>query len=531
MDGGEGGDGVESQDVDGTSSGLSIALSPQGRLHVGAPGASTVAKRFERGDGHGLFCWVPQPDATLAPGDRVLARRGTAFVIELCAIPDLEGLRAGVKVEPPRGELARAGRRGAADGRRRVPDRARSEESLVAMGEAAARASSPPGRDGRGVPAPREPAVELVGRVYFHLAENKRDADAPFAFLATYTTRLSAPRRGPQHLPLGQALREYAGAATRRRCWRCSRRCSARADERRGDGAGRHAATSSTAGAGRRRGPSLSQDVPALEAAGRGRARPGWWRRRRPPRPEVQVTVGKATAVRGSAPTRCSTSGRGDARRRAAHRRGAARAPRGTDGLALCAASGSSSTARSSRQVLAHWEASSGARRGRPVVPRGHAPARRRRDRRPAARRIRRWRRPSGRRWSRARRWPRALAGLRAPTALRRPSSPATALRAELRPYQKVGVRWLWFLTRLGLGACLADDMGLGKTIQVLALLVAAQAAGRRRRARRSLLVVPASLLANWRAEIDALRARAARARRAPVGDARRRARASSPPS
>ncbi|MEM1009309.1 MAG: SNF2-related protein [Myxococcota bacterium] len=31
---------------------------------------------------------------------------------------------------------------------------------------------------------------------------------------------------------------------------------------------------------------------------------------------------------------------------------------------------------------------------------------------------------------------------------------------------------WLEFLTRLGLGACLADDMGLGKTLQVLALLL-----------------------------------------------------------
>src|SRR6202044_1467999 len=53
------------------------------------------------------------------------------------------------------------------------------------------------------------PAWNLVGRVHFNLAENRRDADAPFAFLATYTTRLSAHAKA-QHLPLGQALREYA---------------------------------------------------------------------------------------------------------------------------------------------------------------------------------------------------------------------------------------------------------------------------------------------------------------------------------
>jgi inorganic pyrophosphatase len=49
----------------------------------------------------------------------------------------------------------------------------------------------------------------LVGRVYFHLAENKADSDHPFAFLATYTTRLSGQAR-PQHQPLGQALRTFA---------------------------------------------------------------------------------------------------------------------------------------------------------------------------------------------------------------------------------------------------------------------------------------------------------------------------------
>ena len=54
------------------------------------------------------------------------------------------------------------------------------------------------------------PAWNLVGRVHFNLAENRKDEEAPFAFLATYTTRLSAHGKA-QHLPLGQALREYAG--------------------------------------------------------------------------------------------------------------------------------------------------------------------------------------------------------------------------------------------------------------------------------------------------------------------------------
>jgi SNF2 family DNA or RNA helicase len=65
-------------------------------------------------------------------------------------------------------------------------------------------------------------------------------------------------------------------------------------------------------------------------------------------------------------------------------------------------------------------------------------------------------------------------------------------------------VRWLYLLTQLDLGACLADDMGLGKTIQVLALLLvlgprtkgAAETTPR-------LLVAPASLLANWKKPME----------------------------
>ena len=48
---------------------------------------------------------------------------------------------------------------------------------------------------------------------------------------------------------------------------------------------------------------------------------------------------------------------------------------------------------------------------------------------------------------------------------------PPQGMRAELRPYQLEGYRWLDMLRSAGLGGVLADDMGLGKTVQVLAAI------------------------------------------------------------
>jgi SNF2 family DNA or RNA helicase len=70
-----------------------------------------------------------------------------------------------------------------------------------------------------------------------------------------------------------------------------------------------------------------------------------------------------------------------------------------------------------------------------------------------------------------------------------------TALQAELRPYQAEGFEWAMRLAAAGLGACLADDMGLGKTLQAIAVLLARAANG------PALVVVPTSLIGNWRAE------------------------------
>lgn len=98
------------------------------------------------------------------------------------------------------------------------------------------------------------------------------------------------------------------------------------------------------------------------------------------------------------------------------------------------------------------------------------------------------------------------------------PAKDPEGLTGSLRGYQRFGLGWLLQLNKLGMGGCLADDMGLGKTIQTIALLLATKnknagnsyAMGRSQLSLfddeapagfPSLLVMPTSLLYNWKNE------------------------------
>lgn len=73
-------------------------------------------------------------------------------------------------------------------------------------------------------------------------------------------------------------------------------------------------------------------------------------------------------------------------------------------------------------------------------------------------------------------------------------------IRADLRPYQTTGFRWLKMMAGYGFGAILADEMGLGKTLQIITYLQEAKEKGE---LSQSIVIVPASLVLNWKYEVE----------------------------
>jgi superfamily II DNA or RNA helicase len=344
------------------------------------------------------------------------------------------------------------------------------------------------------------PAWNLVGRVHFNLAENRRDPDQPFAFMATYTTRLSAQAKA-QHVPLGQALREYAGTANRDKLLallmpvqRAAANCAwlkAMVDA----GEIFHPLRWGPADAAR-----FLSSLPELEAAGVVVRMPAAWHARRPARPQVTATIGarapSGLGLEGLLDFRMAVTLEGEKLTEAEIDTLLA----GTDTLVLLRGQWVEiDRARLERAMQRFRDAEALAEQnglsfaeamrllaGAAVSQDGEAVA----D-------------PD---WSRVAAGPwlaETLKALRAPDGEGdgQGADPGPALKGSLRPYQKAGVQWLRLLSGLGLGACLADDMGLGKTIQVLSLLLLQMREGGAQQP--SLLVAPASLLANWTAEIE----------------------------
>ena len=352
------------------------------------------------------------------------------------------------------------------------------------------------------------PLWNAVGRVTFHLAENKRDPEYPFAFLATYTHGVSEAGK-VRHLPLGRALEEFAGARNRAALTALLQPVQRAAEkillarellESR--------ALFQPLAWNPQQAHALLKSIPALEECGVMVRIPDWWKAGRPSRPRVVVRLGESN------PASLGTKGLLDFQIQVAldgetlsEEEMQALLDR-ADGLVLLKGRWVEVDREKLREVLNHWrEVQSaagpdgislldGLRLLSGYAPEAVATTTADATETQAA-------------------WSEIIAGKGLGELLERMtrpgaspnSDPGPELQADLRPYQRQGVHWLGFMTELGLGACLADDMGLGKTIQVLALLLvrrraAAQAGKKPTASSPSLLVVPASLIGNWKAEI-----------------------------
>ncbi|MDP8215450.1 MAG: DEAD/DEAH box helicase [Candidatus Euphemobacter frigidus] len=337
-----------------------------------------------------------------------------------------------------------------------------------------------------------------VGRICFHLAENKRDPAYPFAFLATYAPRLS--RVGlVQYQSLGRALREYAGERNKKALIKLLspvHLASEKSDfvrELVESGEVFHPLAWAPDEAYR-----FLKEVPLLEESGLLVRVPNWWRRR--PRPQVSVTIGEKKQNRFGAAAMLDFKvglALGDRELTEEEWR---RIMESEDGLVYIKGQWVEIDHERLSRALEHWKRveRESARDGISFVEGmrllAGAPADLNADA-AAGDGTREWSFVNAGGWLGD-----ILSGLRDPSRLGQ-GKKSRNFRGTLRPYQEIGHNWLWFLSNLGLGACLADDMGLGKTIQVLSLLLAIKEAEKPDR-KPSLLVLPASLLANWKAEM-----------------------------
>ncbi len=362
-----------------------------------------------------------------------------------------------------------------------------------------------------------DPRLHLLGKVTFHLAENRRDEARPFAFLATYAHRLSAAA-AVQHLPLAQAVEESADRRDQARLVELLVPVRAAAEKSpllRAwlDSRAIFTPRAITIAEAHR----FLRDVPVMEESGLAVRVPDWWRGRKPPRPAVRVSLGDrepaAVGVESLLEFSVEVAVEGEPLSKAE----LADLLAGTDSLTLLRGRWVEVDRDRLREALAHWkrlerEHADGIDfvKGMRLLAGADFGGGGGDSAEPAAE----WSQVTAGGWLRE-----TLSALRDPQG--QPGcEPGRGLGATLRPYQETGVRWLWFLSRLGLGACLADDMGLGKTVQVIDLFLrlregeaaapgAAKRAGGGKRAGRaagsrppSLLVVPASLLGNWKQEL-----------------------------
>ena len=500
---------IESASDAGTT--LICGLTPSGLIDV-HPGASEESPRlpapvqqrilgaFAAGRGHGvLHLGAAELSTDLHPTLSYWRDIGRAFVSRVCGALDPTDPKSLVVPDPDPDEISAFVHAAPPMQGAELITAARLEDLWSDIGKALA-AETARFNDGvQGYLKKQSSVWNVVGRVCFHLAENKRDPEVPFAFIATYVHKVSKQAK-PQHVPLGRALKDYAGAKNRQKLLALLSPLSRAAEQsafvrelvESGD---IYHPLSWTPGEAHR----FLCEIALYEQAGLVVRMPDWWSAKNRPRPRVSVSMG------GKEPSKLGMEALLDFDVKLTID-GQALSPEeieallaSTEGLALIKGKWVEVDRDKLGKVL---DQGRDVQRQAETVGVSFGEAMRMlagaqldggetdgaEDARPE------WSEVIAGKWLSSR-----LDALRSPQ-LRSEIDANAGLLAELRPYQKLGVQWLWTLRGLELGGCLADDMGLGKTIQVLAVLSLSL---RNKEKGTDLLVVPASIVDNWRLEID----------------------------
>lgn len=338
------------------------------------------------------------------------------------------------------------------------------------------------------------PHWQKVGQVSFHLAENKKDNDKPFAFLATYTTGFNS-EGNLKHLPLKEALRQHSDSSNRQGLiklltpvQKASEVCPWVGELMASGEIYQPLAWNP------QQAYAFLNSISRLEESGLSVRIPNWWKKRL--KPQVSVSIGSSKSVMGTDALLDFNAQIviGD---QALSEEELSTILSTNQKLLFLRGQWVEVDSERLKEALAHWKLVQKQNKNGQLSF------------------IEGMRLLAGTSTSleifeedeERNNWVRITAGeslaqtlqqLRNPKAIT--SKDIQGLNATLRPYQHEGVSWLALLSSLGLGACLADDMGLGKTIQILSLLLLKQQQ-EGENGFPSLLIVPASLLSNWQKE------------------------------
>lgn len=349
--------------------------------------------------------------------------------------------------------------------------------------------------------ASRHSSVNLLGRVCFHLAENKNSVETPFAFLATYARQVSK-EGNIQHVPLNRALEEYSNSQQKSIFLRLLSPIHKASQEsifvKELTGSGDIYQTLAWTPKEAHR---FLKDIPILEKSGIAVRVPNWWKAKNPTRPQISVKLGDKTPSKMGLDALVDFSMSVVLGEQELNQKEIQDLLKSSENLIFFKGQWIEVDKEKLGDILAKWKAASrsvgdGLSFGEAMrllsgVDNGIGDAATA-DEHSFVRVV------SGDGLTQI------LNEIQSPEVDRKLEQTLQSnLRANLRPYQKQGVAWLYRLNQLRLGGVLADDMGLGKTIQVLALLILKRHLSQLPKAAfQNLLVVPASLIGNWKSEL-----------------------------